>query len=330
MMRMTGAEPSDLGKFDLNLLLVFDAVLRERSVTRAAERLSLSQPALSHALNRLRTVLDDRLFVRGPGGMEPTPRAMQLAAVVQRTLDDLRNAVQPVAFDPATSQRTFRLAVNNYAATVIAPGLVRACRAAAPGVRLSIRPTGAMDLEAALERGEVDLVVSGRSFGSSRITSHTIFMDDYVAVTKRDHPGVAGPLTLEAFARLPRVTVSSTGDDTGFIDKALAVAGLHQDVVADAPYLSLIVLLPTSDMVALLARRFAESVAAKTDLAITRLLFATATIPCVMSWRRHLEDEPAHIWLRRMVADVTPGEGADPITSDRHEAGIDPTGLTAR
>jgi DNA-binding transcriptional LysR family regulator len=306
---MSGGEAADLSRFDLNLLLVFEAVMRERSVTRAAERLCLSQPALSHALNRLRKLLDDRLFVRGPAGMEPTPRAMQLALVVQRTLEELRNAVLPVAFDPATSQRTFRIAVNNYAAAVVAPGLIRACREAAPGVRLSIRPSGAMDLGGALERGELDLVVSARSLGCSRISSHTVFMDDYVAVTRRGHPGVSGPLKIEAFARLPRVTVSSSGDDTSFIDKALAEAGLRQDIVADAPYLSLMVLLATSDMVALLARRFAETVAAKGDLMVTDLLFATPTIPCVISWRRHLEDDAAHIWLRCMVADMAPGDG---------------------
>lgn len=322
MTRIAGSEPSDFGRFDLNLLLVFDAVLRERSVTRAAERLSLSQPALSHALNRLRALLDDRLFVRGPAGMEPTPRAMQIAAVVQRTLEELRNAVQPVAFDPAASQRMFRIAVNNYAAAVVAPGLISACRTAAPGVRLSIRPSGAMDLEGALERGEIDLAVAARSIGSGRISSHTVFMDDYVAVTRRDHPHVSGALELEAFAKLPRVTVSSSGDDTSFVDTALAEAGLRQDVVADAPYLSLVVLLAMSDMVALLARRFAEAVAATADLMLTDLLFATPTVPCVISWRRHLEDDPAHIWLRRMVADVSPSEA--------HERRTDPARRSAR
>jgi DNA-binding transcriptional LysR family regulator len=308
MTRLSPGEFSDLGRFDLNLLVVFDAVLRERSVTRAAERLCLSQPAVSHALNRLRQLLDDRLFVRGPAGMEPTPRALQLAVVLQRTLEDLRNAVQPVGFDPAASQRMFRIAVNNYAAAVVAPGLVRACRIAAPGVRLSIRPSGSMELEGALERGELDLAVSARSLGSSRITSHTIFMDDYVALTRRDHPSVAGPLTLEAFARLPRVTVSSSGDDTSFVEKSLATAGLRQEVVADAPYLSLVVLLATTDMVALLARRFAEAVAAKPAMMVSDLKFATPAIPCVISWRRHLEDDPAHIWLRRMIAEVAPGD----------------------
>jgi DNA-binding transcriptional LysR family regulator len=306
---MVSGDGPDLGRFDLNLLLVFEAVLRERSVTRAAERLSLSQPALSHALNRLRRLLDDSLFVRGPAGMEPTPRAVQLAAVVQRTLDELRNAVQPIAFDPATSQRAFRIAVNNYAAAVVAPGLILACRMAAPGVRLSIRPCGALDLEDALERGELDLAIAGSSLGSSRINSHEIFTDDYVALTRRDHPGVTGPLTLEAFARLLRVTVSSSDDDTSFLYKMLASAGLHQEVVADAPYLSLVVLLSDSDMVALLARRFAEAVAVKPGLAIGDLLFRTPTISCFMSWRRHLEDDPAHVWLRRMVAQAAPREG---------------------
>ncbi|HEY2050434.1 MAG TPA: LysR family transcriptional regulator [Caulobacteraceae bacterium] len=306
---MTAQDSSDFGRFDLNLLLVFEAVLRERSVTRAAERLSLSQPALSHALNRLRALLDDRLFVRGPAGMEPTPRAMQLAAVVQRTLDDLRNAVQPVSFDPAASQRTFRIAVNNYAAAVVAPALILACQMAAPGVRLSIRPSGALDLENALERGELDLAVSARAMDSSRINSHTVFMDDYVALTRRDHPGVTGPLSLQAFADLPRVTVSSSGDDTSFLDRALAAACLHQEVVADAPYLALVVLLANSDMVALLARGFAKAVASKSELLISDLRFPTPTVPCVLSWRRHLDDDPGHIWLRSMVADVAPSQG---------------------
>jgi DNA-binding transcriptional LysR family regulator len=307
---MASGDGADLGRFDLNLLLVFEAVLRERSVTRAAERLSLSQPALSHALNRLRRQLDDSLFVRGPAGMEPTPRAIQLASIVQKTLDELRNAVQPAAFDPAASQRTFRIAVNNYAAAVVAPGLIRACRVAAPGVRLSIRPSGVLDLEDALERGELDLAIAARSLGSSRIISHELFTDDYVALTRRGHPGVNGPLTLEAFARLPRVTVSSSGDDTSFLSKALAVADLHQEVVADAPYLSLSVLLGDTDMVALLARRFAEAMITP-DLVISDLLFRASTVSCVMSWRRHLDDDPAHIWLRRIVAQERPGASSE-------------------
>ena len=110
----------NLATFDLNLLLVFEAILRERSVTRAAEHLSLSQPAMSHALNRLRWLLKDQLFVRTPAGMMPTPRAEQLALPVRKALDELQLALEAETFNPSTAERWFTIAVNNYAAVVLA------------------------------------------------------------------------------------------------------------------------------------------------------------------------------------------------------------------
>src|SRR5580700_8656697 len=109
------------GAFDLNLLIVFDAVMQERNVTRAGEQIGLSQPAMSHALNRLRYLLDDELFVRTPTGMAPTPRAETLAAPLRSALSEVRLALEPAQFDPATSDRHFTLAVNNYAAALIVP-----------------------------------------------------------------------------------------------------------------------------------------------------------------------------------------------------------------
>src|ERR1700737_1093656 len=116
-----------LGTFDLNLLLVFEAILRERSVTRAAARLSLSQPAMSHALSRLRWLLKDQLFVRTPAGMMPTPRAEQLALPVRRALDGLQLAFEPETFTPSAAERWFTIAVNNYAAVVLAGPIVAEC-----------------------------------------------------------------------------------------------------------------------------------------------------------------------------------------------------------
>jgi hypothetical protein len=130
------------GAFDLNLLIVFDAVMQERSVTRAGSRIGLSQPAMSHALNRLRYMLKDELFVRTPDGMTPTARAELLAQPLRNALSEMQLALEPAAFDPAASDRRFALAVNNYAAVVLAPPLVAAVSAAAPGVRLDLRPSG--------------------------------------------------------------------------------------------------------------------------------------------------------------------------------------------
>src|SRR6266851_75504 len=140
------------GAFDLNLLIVFDAVMQERNVTRAAGRVGLSQPAMSHALNRLRHMLKDELFIRTPDGMMPTPRAEQLALPVRNALNEMQLALEPETFVPAAADRGFAVAVNNYAAVVVAPPLAATVAAAAPGVRLDLRPSGTLDIVAALDR----------------------------------------------------------------------------------------------------------------------------------------------------------------------------------
>src|SRR6202521_1656307 len=144
------------GAFDLNLLIVFDAVMQGRSVTRAGSRIGLSQPAMSHALNRLRHMLKDDLFVRTPEGMVPTPRAEILAQPLRNALSEMQLALEPAAFDPASSDRRFVLTLNNYAAVVIASPLVAAVSAAAPAVRLDIRPSGTIDIMDLLHSGALE------------------------------------------------------------------------------------------------------------------------------------------------------------------------------
>src|SRR5882672_4782433 len=147
------------GAFDLNLLIVFDAVMQERSVTRAGQRIGLSQPAMSHALGRLRHMLKDELFIRAPDGMVPTPRAEELAQPLRSALSEMQRALEPTAFDPAAADRNFALALNNYAAVVLAAPLVTAVAAAAPSVRLELRPSGTLDLVDRLDRGDLDLAL---------------------------------------------------------------------------------------------------------------------------------------------------------------------------
>src|ERR1700704_6382165 len=147
------------GAFDLNLLIVFDAVMQERSVTRAGGRIGLSQPAVSHALGRLCYMLKDELFVRTPQGMVPTPRAEMLAQPLRNALSEMQLALEPAAFDPAASDRRFALAVNNYAAVVLAAPLVAVVSAAAPGVQLNLEPSGNMNIIDLLDRGELDLTL---------------------------------------------------------------------------------------------------------------------------------------------------------------------------
>jgi len=177
--------------FDLNLLVVFDAVMQDQNVTRAGQRIGLSQPAMSHALNRLRDLLKDELFVRTPSGMRPTPRAEQLAALLRQALSELQRALQPETFVPATADRRFALALNNYAAVVVAPPLVAAVSKAAPSVQLDIRPSGTMDLLESLDRGELDLVIGSLDRVGERFAATPLLEDEFVLVMRHSHPAGA-------------------------------------------------------------------------------------------------------------------------------------------
>lgn len=294
----------DLNRFDLNLLLVFEAVLRERSVTRAADRLSLSQPAMSHALNRLRYLLKDQLFVRSPTGMEPTPRAEQLSTAVARILDDLRRSLEPNEFDPQTASRRFKIAVNNYAAIVLTAPLISACARQAPGISLSIRPSGTLNVADLLDRGELDLAVTAAELPGVRFGTQILLEDDYVAVLRADHPALESPITLETFAAWPRLNISSSGENTGFVLAALAEGGLAPSSTLDAPYLSAANILAGSDFIAVLGRRLGQTLQNNYPLRICDLPFETPHVASLMHWSRRHDDDPAHAWLRRQIVEI--------------------------
>src|SRR5260221_455578 len=247
----------NLRNLDLNLLLVFEAISRERSVIRAANRLHLSQPAMSHALSRLRDQLGDQLFVRTPGGMMPTPRAEQLAAPVRRALDELQLALEPEAFSPASAERRFVIAVNNYAAAVLVAPLIAKCRALAPGIRLSLRPSGTLNLTDLLERSELDLAVSTIDASAERFASQALIEDRYVLVMRRGHPAAQDHLDVAGFVKLPQLVISSSGDDMSFVDSALAAQGAARSIMLEVPYLSSGLVLRQSGMVAVLGRQIA-------------------------------------------------------------------------
>ena len=308
----------DLNRFDLNLLLVFEAVSRERSVTRAAERLNLSQPALSHALNRLRHVLEDRLFVRGSSGMEPTPRAEQLDPVVRRILSELRVTLEPMVYDPMTSRRSFRIAGNNYFAVVVAPTLINDCIACAPGVRLTVRPSGTMNVRDLLNHDDLDLAVTSFDLTDAGLTSTRLIDDSFVAILRKDHPAAGRPLTVKGFAALTRINITSSGEDISFVDQALAAAGASQLVGSDVPYLSVAASVAGSDRVAILAGDFARALGREYPVLGRSLPFVSPRVDIFMSWSKRLDDDPAHRWLRGMMSSA-----ADQVSRLRDTAAQD-------
>ncbi|OKO82169.1 LysR family transcriptional regulator [Bradyrhizobium sp. AS23.2] len=292
-----------LRNLDLNLLLVFDAVLRERSVVRAADSLAISQPAVSHALNRLRHALKDQLFVRTPAGMSPTPRAEQLALPVRKALNELQLAVEGDTFDPSTADRRFTIAVNNYAAVVAVGPILAAVRARAPTVRLSLVPSGTLNLTDRLDRGELDLALSGRAIEGERFASQQLIEDRFVAVLRSGHPALRKRkrLTAASFAELRHLGISSSGENLEFVDAFLKARKSARFVASDVPYLSAGAVLVQSNLVAILGRKLAMEFRRAYPIEIRELPFEAPVLHSVMSWHRRFDDVPAHRWLRGII-----------------------------
>ena len=290
-----------LRNLDLNLLLVFDAVLRERSVVRAADSLAISQPAVSHALNRLRHALSDKLFIRTPEGMSPTPRAEQLALPVRKALNELQLAVEGDTFDPSTADRRFTIAVNNYAAVVAVGPILAAVRAQAPNVRLSLVPSGTLNLIDRLDRGELDLAISGRALDGERFASQRLIEDRFVAVLRSGHPALRKRLTATSLAELQHLGISSSREDLTFLDEFLKARKSARFVPSDVPYLSAGGVLVQSNLVAILGRKLATEFRRAYPIEIRELPFEAPLLHSVMSWHRRFDDAPAHRWLRSTI-----------------------------
>jgi DNA-binding transcriptional LysR family regulator len=294
-----------LGNLDLNLLMVFDAVMRERSVVRAADTLAISQPAVSHALNRLRHALKDKLFIRTPSGMLPTPRAEQLALPVRKALGELQLAVEGARFEPASAERRFTIAVNNYAAVVAAGPIVAAARAQAPKVRLSLVPSGTLNLVDRLDRSELDLAISARAPDGERFASQLIIQDRFVAVFRNGHPALRKKLTIAALAELDYLAITSSGENIDFLDTALQARNSARVIASEVPYLSAGAVLVQSNLVAILGRKLAVEFRRAYPIEIRELPFEASSLRSVMSWHHRFDDLPAHRWLRDTIVAAT-------------------------
>jgi DNA-binding transcriptional LysR family regulator len=290
------------GAIDLNLLIIFDMLMREHSLTRAGRRLGLSQPATSHALARLRQMLNDDLFVRTPEGMQPTVRAEQMAEPVRSALLALSSTLKPESFDPASAQRDFTVAVNNHAARAIVPALIRDVARVAPGVTLDIRPIGTADLTDQLDAGGTDVVLSTLIEGGERFRCVRVMDDDYVALLDREHGAAMEPeLSADLVAEIPHVAITSSGDDTSFIDEALEQRGLVRKIAARVPFLSLVLILVDSKLLSVLPRRVAVDLTRICPLVVKELPFPSPRIALSMIWQRRVDNHAAHRWLRDMI-----------------------------
>ncbi len=299
----------DTSRLDLNLLVTLEALLSERNVTRAAARLSLSQPAVSAQLARLREVFDDPLLLPAQRGMTPTAKALSLLEPLRQALDQVRGvATSHLNFDPATADLTVTIAASDYLQTSVLQPLVLRLRREAPGVRIAVRHMDPAQHAAQMARGDIDLGLMQPVEAAPSLRMRALFHERYVLIARRGHPALAGKtiakLSAKAFAKLEQVIVSPAGGAFSTpVDQALAGLGLKRQVVLSAAsFLFVPDIVSRSDLVALVPERLVKGRAAGLQVLTPPLPIEGFDI--AMVWHERNQGHAAQRWLREQVLAV--------------------------
>ncbi|MQA42019.1 LysR family transcriptional regulator [Rugamonas sp. FT29W] len=294
----------DLSAVDLNLLKLFEALVRERSVTQAGLRLGLSQPAASRALGRLRTMLGDRLVVRGKLGLELTPRGEALAGPVAKLLDDARGIVSPAVFDPASATGRITIAAHDHLSLMVLAGLMARFERHAPALSLHIaQPVG--DNVRLIEQGGADLALGIFDALPGSLHRRSLYADSLVCVMRADHPAVSEGLGLERYVSLRHIAVTISGVGESAVDVALSAQGRTRHVALRVPhFLAGAMLVADSDMILTLPGRLARLLAERLPLALLELPLQLAPLSPAMIWHERFHRDPAHVWVRQQLVDV--------------------------
>lgn len=300
----------NLRSVDLNLLVAFDALVCERNVTRAAQRLGLSQPAMSNALRRLRLLMKDEILVRTATGMQPTPRALQIAEATSRILRHVVGILDDnTSFDPIATDRRFSVRMSDLLEALLLPSLLSLMRERAPRAGLDVVHLSPEQTIAAIEADEIDLAVSTGLPRSRTIRSADLLDDRMVCVMSAEHVLARKPLTRDAFLKARHVRVSISPTDTRFVDNILASMRLSRTIALNIQHwLVLPQILARTDLIGVMSERLATILPA-TGMVTRDLPFASPPIAWHVYWHRRNENSPAHDWLRGLLQDAAAAIG---------------------
>ena len=307
--------------FDLNLLRVFDAVMAEGSLTRAANTLAMTQPAVSHAVRRLRDALGDDLFVRTAHGVRPSARAEALWPQVRTALAQLRQVLMPSHYQPGADPVQWRLAMADATAAVLAPPLVSTIEATQALVNLRILPLTTRDPRGLLDGGEIDLAVgffpeAVTGIAAMGVDSHLrharLYTTRYVCVMRRDHPLASQPMTLDAYCAAHHLLVSFSGRPHGFVDQALQAAGRQRRIVLTVnQFFTAGRVVAHSDLLTVLPAGFVQATGYADQLLTCELPLHMRPVTVEMLWHLRHDGDQAHAWLRAQVGDAAMALRAD-------------------
>jgi DNA-binding transcriptional LysR family regulator len=293
---------------DLNLLRVFDAVMTEQNLTRAAGHLAMTQPAVSNAIKRLRESLGDELLIRTAYGVKPTPRAEALWPAVRQALASLEAAVAPENFDVSTTHATFRMAMADATAAMWLPSLMRSIEREAPGVNIRMVPLTTREPRPMLLRGDIDLAVGFFPGVAAQLSSETsspirherLYSGTYVCVMRKQHPLAQSELTLDAYCSANHLLVSFSGRAHGLVDEALAQIGRERRIILTVnQFFTAGRVVANSDLITVLPKHLIASTGMTEALVWRELPFALPPVHLDMLWHERDARSPAHKWLRR-------------------------------
>ena len=315
-----------IGRMDLNLLKVFDAVFEDRNLVLAGRRLNLSQSAVSHALTRLRELVGDDLFMRTGKGMMPTARATVMAPALRDALRRIETTLGVEPFSPGQSTRRFVIAANDHVTAVIVAPLMRELQKVAPGIDLVIRPSTRLDLAEQIDLGRIDLAIGIFSQVPARLNARTLLSQGEAILMRKGHPASRRKLTLRDIARYPLVTISVGGQEEGAVDGFILERGLArqsemfdrqslQEALAEiqqtprlrvtVPHsLAIPALLQGSEMLSIVPMSLARALTRTSELLLRQTPYRAGAATMRAVWHRRADNDVAHLWLRDMVAAV--------------------------
>ncbi|NUT74728.1 LysR family transcriptional regulator [Pseudomonas sp. C1C7] len=296
---------NDLRRIDLNLLVILDALLSEQHVTRAAERLHLSQPAVSHALARLRDLLGDPLLVRAGAGLVPTARALELTALLAETLAQVQSLLAPNAFDPATAKRRFRLAMSDYGAAIVLPELVRTLRREAPGIDLQISHASREGMLEGVLNGDIDVAAGVFPEMPHELRSTPLFEEHYACLLDRSRLPDSGILDMPTYLRCPHVLLEMRGSGTPEIERALTALRERRRVAISLPHWNVApALISGTDLILTVASRALRDFA-EPSLIVVPPPFHIPAFTFVLAWHKRRSADQALNWLNTKIQHAT-------------------------
>ena len=293
-------------RYDLNLLPIFVALMEERSVTRAAERMGMTQPALSNALSRLRLMLQDQLFVRERYGIQPTPIALELSPLIAEALAQLDDAVLgQQAFDPAQAERLFTIAPNGYVEFVLVPAVVARLEKVAPGIKLRLTPYGNDLVETGVVSGTTALVLGRIVDPPDNLVVQHLMDEGLACAVRADHPGVGDAMTREQFEAMKHVNIVPPGRMRAGLFQALAQQQLKRDVaISVTNFFAVAEMVAVTDYCATLPSLICRRLMHDPRLKILPAPIDLGSFPVEMAWHVRYRHDPAHRWLRALIGEV--------------------------